>query len=239
MSYAGIQAIREGCGLLKRVNNEKPKGVVDGSNHVFVVARRPIVDSNNDDVVDESDVTVFVDGVPVTVNDVNPTTGAITLATAPPSGIVTADYCYSPLTDDYVAGKQDEADSWVDLKIKAYAKVPLNPVPGIIATTAELYAAGLILTRDWGSRTDSEQTSKDGFAKIKQARDLIADYIQGLKEDNATKKDISGGALVSATGDRDVFSRHERELIDHPHDGPYSNTDDEGFNRRRDGFDFV
>lgn len=232
MSYASIQAIREGCGLLLRVNNEKPKGAVDGSNSVFVVARRPIVDSNNDDVVDEEDVNVYVDGIPVTVTDVNSTTGAITLGAAPASGIVTIDYCHSPITDDYTGGKQDEADSWVDLKIKSYVKVPLNPVPGIISTAAELYAAGLILTRDWGSRVDSEQTSKDGFAKIKQARDLIADYIAGLKADNATIKDQNGSnASVSVATDCDVFDREEREL---GHNGYFGDpTDDEGFMRRK------
>lgn len=149
MSYASIQAIREGAGLLQRDVNAKPKGTIDGSNRVFVVPRRPIVDRDYDDEVTTDDVTAYVDGIPVNVSDVDATTGKITLKTAPASGVVTVDYCFSPITDDYTAGKQQEADSWVDLKIKAYIKTPVDPVPGIIATATEMYAAGLILTRDW------------------------------------------------------------------------------------------
>ncbi len=232
MSYASIQAIREGAGLLSRVNNEKPKGAVDGTNRDFVVARRPLVDSNYDDVVDEDDVNAFVDGIPVEVSEVNPTNGSIKLATAPTAGqIVTIDYFHSPITDDYTGGKQDEADSWIDLKIKGYVKVPLNPVPGIIATAAEMYAAGLILTRDWGARVDTEQTSKDGFAKIKQARDLIADYIQGLKDDKATTGDSDGSTgSASVITDADVFDRVESEMGSLP---TGDNTDDDYFMRRQ------
>lgn len=77
---------------------------------------------------------------------------------------------------------------------------------------------------------DSELTSKDGFNKIKQARDLIADYIQGLKDDNATKGDANGknsGATVIT--DQDVFGRcYEEDTA--PRGG---STDDDFFMRRQ------
>lgn len=234
MSYATVQAIREGAGLLSRVNNEKPAGAVNSSNRVFVVRRRPIVDSDNDDEVTVADAQAFVDEVPVTVQGIDPATGKITLTTAPTTGsIVTVDYCFSPITDDYVAGKQQEADAWVDMKIKGSVKVPLNPVPGIICTVAEMYAAGLILTRDWGSRVDSELTSKDGFNKIKQARALIDDYLQGIEAEKKLNNHSNGNNDVSGTGGHDVFSRHLP--VEEPglsHHGVIQTTDDEWFMRR-------
>ncbi len=212
MPYASVQAIRESAGLLSRVQNETPKGTVDNSNRDFVVKRRPIVDGNNDDEVDATDVNAYVNGALVAVSAVDAKSGKVTLQTAPATGTaVTIDYQFSPITDEYTEGKQEEADSWVDLKLRDRTinpalELPLNPVPGVIATAAEMYAAGLILTRDWGSRVDSEQTSKDGFAKIKQARELIADYIAGVLADQKVGSTTSDNA-VSTASDADPFSR--------------------------------
>lgn len=230
--YASIQAIREGAGLLSFVNNETPTGDTDGSNTVFTVVRRPIVDGNYDDVVGVEDVQAFVDGTAVEVSNVDAAAGTITLAVAPGNNTqVTVDYQFSPISDEYVTQKQDEANSWVNLKISSYVACPLKaPIPGIITSAAEMYAAGLILTKDWGNRVDSELTSKDGAAKIKMARDLLADYIQGLKDAQKNKGNHNGNTnSISATSDHDVFSRHEHEL---GHHGQFDHTDDDGFMRR-------
>lgn len=240
MPYASIQAIREGAGLLSLVNNETPVGEIDGSNLLFTVVHRPIVDGNYDDIVDKNDVQVFVNGTAVVVSDVDAASGTITLAVAPVANDdVVVDYQFSQITDDYVEQKQTEADSWVNMKISSYISCPLkDPVPGVITSAAELYAAGLILTRDWGSRVDSELTSKDGFNKIKTARELLADYIQGLKDAQKRAGNYNGGTnSVSATSDHGVFPRHEHELGGH-HDGPFGPTDDEGFMRRDSGLDY-
>lgn len=230
MPYASIQAIREGAGLLNRVNNETPTGAINGSNRDFVVGRRPIVDGNYDDVVGKEDVQAFVNDAPVVVSNVDAASGKITLAVAPATNDdVTVDYQFSPITDEYTETKQVEADSWVNMKIQGYIAVPLDDVPGIITSAAEMYAAGLILTRDWGSRVDSELTSKDGFNKIKQARALLDDYIQGLKDARIRKASYNGSEnSVSTASDHDVFSRHEHELGHNRGD----HTDDEYFMRR-------
>ena len=127
------------------------------------------------------------EGAAITVTAVVADTGKITGSVAPNTGQkVYVDYSFSPLEEEYVAGKQDEADSWIDTKLKGVAVTPVNPVPGLISTIAELYAAGLILIRDWGSKSDTELTSKDGYSKIKTARSLIEDYIAGIKADKAS-----------------------------------------------------
>jgi hypothetical protein len=224
MSYASVQAIRESAGLLSRSENETPNGTVDGSNKSFTVKRRPIVDSDYDDDVTVSDVQARVNGSSVVVSSVDATTGVFVLAAAPTAGQkVTVDYRFSPLTDDYVSGKQQEADSWVDMKIKPYVAIPLNPIPGILSTVAEMYAAGLILTKDWGNRNDTELTSKDGNQKLKTARELLADYLQGV-EDEKKALNTAGQGSASVLTDADPFSRT----------GFNRTTDEEDFFMRRD-----
>jgi hypothetical protein len=206
MSYASVQAIREGAGLLSHSTNETPSGIIDGTNKDFYSKRRPIVDSDNDDEVTVADARAFVNGVNVEIEEVEPSTGKIRLLVAPSVGNkVTVDYCSSSLTDEYIQGKQQEADSWIDLKLKGKVdKLPLNPVPGIIVTVAELYASGLILTKDWGNRADTQLTSKDGYSKIKTARELLNDYILGIDQDEQNKTPDNAASVIT---DGDVFSR--------------------------------
>lgn len=233
MPYASLQAIREGAGLQSRVENGELSGDADGTNKVFVTERRPVVDRNNDDVVGTEDVTVYVNDLPVTVSDVNEKTGEITLAAAPvANAVVTADYCFSVLSDDEAQAKQAEADNWVDTKLSGTIAVPITGnVPGLISTAARMYAAGLILTEDSGSRADTELTSKDGFAKLKAARELIADYIAGvIAKRKATGNSTGGSNAISTTSDEDIFNRDSDDI---PELSTGFTTDDEYFMRRR------
>lgn len=206
MAYATIQAIREAAGLQSRIENETPAGPVDGTNRVFVVKRKPIADANYDEVVDAEDVQVMAAGVTVEVESVNADTGEITLKTAPGVNVpVRVFYQFSPLTTQYVEGKQEEADSWVDMKVGGSVEVPILPAPAVISTAAELYAAGVILYKDWGNRSNTEYTTKDGDLKISQARKLIEEYLASLKQQRQANS--SSSQSVSAVTDPNVFSR--------------------------------
>ena len=112
------------------------------------------------------------------------------------------------MPDDYVDGKEAEAEAWVNTKLQGYVTLPLQgPIPGTISTITELYAAGLILMRDYGSRVDTELTSKDGIAKIKLARELMKDYTDGILYENKTTNANGNSASASSTGDGNVFTR--------------------------------
>jgi len=211
MAYAGVQAIREAAGLMKRAQNETPQGAVDGINRAFVVDRRPIIDSNHDGEVDSYDVLVYVNGVAVDVESVDARTGTITLETAPAvNAEVLVDYCFGPLDDDYIAGKSEEADSWIKSKLRGVVDLPLRETPGVIETVAELYAAGLILVRDVGDNVDTELTSKDGAAKITLARSLLDDYIQGIKNEKQASEGNTNNTLAVAS-DPNAFGRYMRD----------------------------
>lgn len=227
MSYATTQAIRETAGLQSRVDNETPQGPVDGSNRVFAVARTPIVDTDYDEEVTTEDVAATVNGVRVPVSAVNPDTGEITLATAPTIGArVRVFYQQSSLTNEYVSGKQEAADSWVDMKIAPYVKLPLSPVPDVIVTAAELYAAGMILYKDYGNRASTDYSTKDGQLKIKEARALLDEYIASQ---NVQRQNTSSTAnAIAATSDPDVFSRTPERNI-----SINTETDDDYFWNRK------
>jgi len=212
MHYTSVQSIRESSGLLKRQDNETPNGIVDGSNRIFVAKRRPIADRDNDDEVTIEDVTAYVNGIPVVIQAVEEATGKVTLTLAPAvSSKVTLDYSYSPISVDYVKGKAEEAESFIDTKLRTprfvpKLKIPLDTVPTIISTVAELYASGLILTRDWGSRTDSSDTSKDGYAKIKLAEKLLDTFIESKLQEQKADDNTANNSVMVVT-DPNIFSR--------------------------------
>lgn len=207
MAYATIQAIREAAGLQSRIENETPAGPVDGTNRVFVVKRKPIADATYDEVVNAEDVRATVNGAPAPIDSIDPDAGTITLKTAPTAGQkVLVFYHFSSITTQYVEGKQEEADSWVDMKLSAVnIETPLLPAPAVISTAAELYAAGIILYKDWGNRSNTEYTTKDGELKIAQARKLIDEYLASQKSQRQNQS--SASQSVSGVSDGDVFSR--------------------------------
>lgn len=232
MSYASITAIRQGAGMLKRVENETPSGVADGSNKDFFVEHRPMVDGNFDDNVDISDVMVFVNGINVSVASIVTGTGKVSLTAAPAnSASVTIDYFFSPLTDEYIQTIQSQVDSWADSLLAAEFKTPLsNEVPGVVVSACVMYGAGLILTGDWGSNADGELTSKDGFMKLKTAKTMLMDHVNGKRDERLRNARSNGSgssvSTVSTTGVFDAEYNESRTI-------PVSAVDDDLFFNRR------
>ena len=206
MSYTTTQAIREASGLQSAVKRETPVGTVNGTNRVFSVAKTPIVDTDYDGEVTPEDVAVTVNGERVDVDEIDPLKGDITLKVAPLAGTkVLVFYSMSALSINYVDGKQDEAESWVNMKISPFMRVPLSPVPSVISTATTFYAAGMILYKDYGNRINTEFSAKDGAAKIKEARTLIDEFLASQKTQRQTESGAS--QTIVATSDPDVFPR--------------------------------
>lgn len=228
MAYATTQAIREAAGLQSRIENETPTGPVDGTNRAFAVKRKPIVDATYDEVVNADDIIVTVNGTAVQLTHIDGPSGTFSTALAPPAGaVVRVTYHFSPLTQAYMNGKQEEADSWVNMKLTACnITVPLSPTPAIISTVAELYASGVILYKDWGNRSNTEYTTKDGEMKISQARKLLDEYCASNK--TQLQSTINAQSAVAAASDPDVFPRQHMDGSRPPHE-----LDDDWFWNRR------
>lgn len=201
MSYETKQAILEFAGLSYVVLSEPLNGNVDGSNTVFTTDHKPLADGNYDDVVDTTDVTVYVDGSPVTVTAINVAAGALTLALAPTlNANVTADYVYSDIKDTAVENLRTEAQDHVDEIMGTLDTVPYVTVPSTVRKIVRWYAAGMLLTQDYGSGKDTDGTSKDGYKKIAQADEWLDKYLAlGGQTGGSSTPDAQGEAQSDAS----------------------------------------
>lgn len=228
--YETLQSILQEAGMSHRVLAEVPYGVADGSNKAFTVSRKPLSDGNHDDKVDRDDVFVLVDGVPAEVDEVDEVNGVIELVSAPAENAkITVDYRYSSWTMAELAKLRAEAQQWLDDIMKQAGDCA--PYTSYDATSSEasaevhptvraitrMYAAALLLTRDYGYNQDTELTSKDGFKKL--------EMINGTKDEpGMIQKFIASGGACGNTGpvsaddgvqvasDGDLFRNDLRDL---------------------------
>lgn len=208
MSYTSLQAIREMAGVQNLRVSETPAGTVDGSNKNFYVSKLPLVDTQYvaNGGIQASDVIFYDDGVPVTVNSVTAATGLIVLASAPAtSSVVKVNYSYSSVSDARVIQVRNEAESWLNTRVASVVDVDtLSPTPAVFATITDLYAAGLILIRDYGSSADTDLSSKDGYKKMEMAQKLLDEYIKDKENDS----DSTSDSAIAVTGDGNIFERN-------------------------------
>lgn len=206
MSYETKQAILEEAGLSLIVLGEVLSGSVNASNKTFTTTYGPITDSNDDDSIDNTDVTVYVDGVSVPVAAVNETTHTITLVTAPAAGTtVTADYRYSNITDAYVEKIREEAEDWINSAMDAIDPVPYTTVPARVRQLTRQYAAANLLIREYGMNQNTDGTSKDGYNRLKQAQAALDKYI--AIGGSTGLSDVSA-AEVEVYAEPDIFSTY-------------------------------
>lgn len=220
MTYLTRQSVREEAGF-QEVDTEALAGVVDGNNASFAVSRTPIVDNTNDDVLGIADVLVRVNGVPVPVSSVDGPSGLIVLASAPAAPTegesveVTAQYASSPLPDSYIDELISEAEAIVNAGLKKFTTVPLSPEDTNYPTArriAKLYAGGFALIRDYGKNTDTEETSKDGYEKLKTAKNLLEQLI-GTVSENGGGSGTGGSAVTVSEGH--IFNRDHTDRSSH------------------------
>lgn len=204
--YETKQAILEEAGLSLIVLGETLAGSVDGSNKAFTTERGPITDSNDDDSIDNTDVTVYVDGVSVPVAAVIETSRTITLVTAPAvDSTVTADYRYSNITDAYVEKIREEAEDWINSAMDAIDPVPYSPVPARVRQLTRQYAAANLLIREYGMNQNTDGTSKDGYNRLKTVQAALDKYIA---IGGATGLSDVSAADVEVYAEPDIFSTY-------------------------------
>lgn len=212
LDYSSLQDIREESGHQHIVKLETPSGLVNGSNTVFTVGRTYIVDRDYDDTIDvataSGDVIVYDDAVAVSVSAVDTNTGVITLTSAPAtSSVVLVTYAYSLLNDTKVTKYRNEAIDFVQRKISGiidYGVWEGSDVPPIVQTIVRIYAAGLILIRDHGLNTDTENSSKDGYKRLATAKSLLQDYIDEVSSASGSTTRVT----VYSKSDGNIFTRN-------------------------------
>lgn len=207
IQYATVEDVLKEAGFWHSQQQDQLAGKTDGSNLAFLATYKPIYS------VDSAVVTV--DGVVAEISEINAKTGVFELSTAPSEGAeVLADYYYSVVDDDFVKKCLANAKSYIDKYMKDYD--PCSPygengktIPDVVELVCRLYAAGLLLIRDYGYNVDTELTSKDGYKKIEFAKETLADFrdnggLCGGGGDDGANGSISG---TSARSDGDFIDR--------------------------------
>lgn len=240
--YESLQAILQEAGMSHPVLAETPYGNADGSNKAFTTQHKPLSDSNHDDEVTADDVLVLVNGSPAEIDEIDAAHGVIELVSAPEDGaIVTIEYRYSAISLLEATRLREEAQQWLDDIMKragdcapytSYDALSQDsdkqPHPTVRAIT-RMYAAALLLTRDYGFNQDTELTSKDGFKKL--------ELINGTsKEEGMIARFIATGGACGTSGegadiDTDMGADSAGDLFgkfDGDMPRPNSDTDEDG-----------
>lgn len=210
LHYATLRAIRAEAGLQNRSVGRAVTGATDGSNKTFYVNDTPIVDANDDDSVTAEDVIFYVNDIAVDVADVDARTGKIVLVSAPANGAsVSADYYWSPVDDYEVFRVRKAAESWLNRRVKkSFDLTTITSAASIPAewnTVVELWAAARLVIRDYGSGVDTDESSKDGYKKLGQAKALLQEWIDDIAGDSEDGgKDAQ---MPSTSSDGNIFSR--------------------------------
>lgn len=216
LDYSSLQDIREEAGHQHIVKLETPSGAVNGSNTLFTVGRTYIVDRSYNDAIEvataSGDVIVYDDSVAVTVSAVDTTTGVIALGAAPAtSSVMLVTYAYSLLSDIAVGKYRDQAIDFVHRKISGIIDYGAwtdagddTGVPPIVQTVVRIYAAGLILIRDHGLNTDTENSSKDGYKRLSTAKSLLQDYLDDIDDAAGSTARVT----VASRSDGNIFERN-------------------------------
>lgn len=206
--YVTRQEVREEAGFQHVEEIIDLNGVIDGTNKTFMTEHKPIVDRDYNDAVDVDDVTVYVDGTPVTVVSVDAAIGVIVLDAAPAEdSTLKAFYCHSQLTDVAVGRYIEQATGILHRCLRSHGiatpfkKSDDNQAPylGNIKMIVTMYASGLALIRDYGSSADTEETSKDGYKKLETAKKEMESLCEALTADPLipnSGNDGNGGTLA-------------------------------------------
>jgi hypothetical protein len=207
--YETKQAILDEAGLRLRVLAESLTGTADGSNKVFYTDHQGITDSNDDDQIDNTDVTVYVNGTAAGVAGVDEVTGKITLVAAPANGAtVTADYYYSNIADSYLEKVREEAEAWIDSNMDSVDSTPYTTVPAKVRQLTRQYAAAHLLIREYGMNQDVSGTSKDGYKRLELVEAALAKYIA---IGGSTGLSSVSAADVEVSAEPDIFSTYSSE----------------------------
>lgn len=210
VNYITLKDIRVEAGMQNREHDQEVSGDVDGVNTDFYTNQTPLVDRGGDDLITVSDVTAFVDGSAVPISVIEPLTGLVRLQSAPDEGqSVTIDYVWSPVDDELMTDLRIEAISWVNRRVKKYidlTTITADNFPPEWRTAARLWAGAMIIIRDYGSGTDTDGSSKDGYKKLGAAKSVLQDWIDDYSGTN-NEEDAVAPTGPTVVSDGNIFPR--------------------------------
>ena len=218
LHFETITNIRRDAGLYRAVeamtdgSRANIVGDINGVNKKFIIPDVPIVDMNNDDIVDINDIRAWVNGEEVEISEVDEVKGIVILVEAPKAGSdVVMRYVTSQATDDYIRDMRSKVEQWlIDCIKHAYdinAVIDNGVFPNEWANIVRLRTAGYIQIQDWGTNTDTDGTSKDGYKKLEMSKQLLDDWLEAIKKSNDNNVLLNAQVSVKVS-DNNIFRRN-------------------------------
>lgn len=176
----------------------------------------PMKFGESDAEMTTSDVDVRINGEKVEVKEVDTEQGLIELSDAAKiGGEVRVSYKYSGVELEYVKTTRDDVENLVQSKLRTLGNCQRLKEDGVLRqlrAIVRLWAGGLLLSREYGYNTDTEQTSKDGYRKIEEARTLLQELYDNLQL-NCGSDDTNGGSgSVITASEGDLFGLHDNRF---------------------------
>ena len=209
--YETIGRILTEAGFFLLARNERVS--VEGK--LITTAYENIVSNNTekDEDVDTDDVTVLANGETLEVSKIDATAGTIELANETTAQTVTVTYYHSPVAVNFVEVVREDVEERIKKKMSAlscWSTTDSTTIATRLRMVTRLWAAGLLQTKDYGYNADSEETSKDGYRKINEARSLLKELYEECAE-NCGQDDVNGSAADVIGGDGgDLFGKFNR-----------------------------
>ena len=181
-NYVSHEEVLEQAGFQFKERGEIPTGLVNSSNKDYYAAHGPFVDRNYDDVVDTTDVVVYVNGVAVSVASIVAAEGKVTLSAAPTTGaVVTIDYDWSNLDQTVVATYHTQAHDQIQSTLNVVYVIPLqstggNYVPDMVKLLEKRLTAGFLLDKEYSVGGDETKDTR-GQLWIKWATQMLKDIL--------------------------------------------------------------
>lgn len=210
-NFTSLHDIRREAGLLRQTTDKHVIGEVDGANRVFYASQAPIVDRDGDDEVTKADVTAYVDDDAVAVESVDAATGAVVLVKAPkPNSRVILAYEFSAIEQAEIERRRQSAEDWLKRKVSRvynWAALDMANFPDVWEDAVRLYAAALLQISDWGTNVDVDGSSKDGYMKLKTAKNMIDEWVEDAANLDPTDPNIAAASSGAFVSDGDLVGR--------------------------------
>lgn len=210
-NFTSLHDIRREAGLLRQTTDKHVIGEVDGANRVFYASQAPIVDRDGDDEVTKADVTAYVDDDAVAVESVDAATGAVVLVKAPkPNARVILAYEFSAIEQAEIERRRKSAENWLKRKVSRvynWATLDMANFPDVWEDAVRLYAAALLQISDWGTNVDVDGSSKDGYMKLKTAKEMLDEWVEDVANLDPTDPNIVAATSGAFASDGDLVGR--------------------------------
>ena len=167
------------AGFIFTEKAETPKGEVDGTNKVFVVANSPY-SINDVEVVDSNNNLLVVSSL---------TKNQITLEKSPAvNTIIFITYEWTNTADDVVSGVIQEAADYLTACVETVNRV-FDAIPATFKTFLRLYSAGLLMSPQYTMQNILD-VSETAETKIERAEKILKSYLAKIKTVSGDKDNV-------------------------------------------------